>query len=759
MFGGLPPPAATHVVDFDAAVLGGVAGVVFGGVAMLGFDLGLTHATSFSLLPDLALWEHARYWWHAALGDAMGAHYHAWLAALQADGRYYAFLARLAGVFGLPTWLAFVAARKGLVERERFIHRAGRRLIEGHSATTTLQRMTAAECHADGAGLALHSSIRLSQTRETGNLLFMGTAGGGKTVTMKPFIWQAIARGDKAIIYDNKCEMTEEFPGPFILIAPWDARSAAIDIGADCRNKQDARELAAKFIPDSKDPMWSAAAQQIFTAMLIHLMTTKGMRWGWGDLADMVTLNNAAVKDIVHTYVPEADDAVADAEGKTTQSIMITMKSFCSVIFALAEAWRDQPGEKRRRRISFTRFVTDPTYRFKHIILQGSGRYQKMAQKVIGTILRSVIATMNSAECPDSKERRIWLFLDEFPQLGKIEDFNTILEVGRAKGFRTVIGAQDYNQIIQHYSKEECDTLLSQIKTTILVKLPAGPSAAWASELIGTRRVQVPQQSISSNTGMVDGGGSGSVSVSYNEVDLPVMHPADFETKLGKNSARWSGIRGLVIGWDDVFILSWPFVRSDKIRAAMMPAKWCVITPAEPEEGLLPPPAPIEAPAGGGEAMDPIKQERILAKTIRARQRAESFDHQFAVALSRLPPAGESGGAVLVGALPPAVADEVTAADLAMFDELNDSPLTALGGSAMHEVTTAVVDALIPGAGLLATLGGIVEQTEITNAAAPGRLGGVTGVATPASPTKAKAPFWRRGPRVSEKEQEEQETN
>ena len=67
-------------------MLGGVAGFVFGGVAVLGFDWGLTHVAGFSLLPDLALWEHARYWWHAALGDAMGAHYHAWLAALQADG-------------------------------------------------------------------------------------------------------------------------------------------------------------------------------------------------------------------------------------------------------------------------------------------------------------------------------------------------------------------------------------------------------------------------------------------------------------------------------------------------------------------------------------------------------------------------------------------------------------------------------------------------------------------------------------------------
>jgi type IV secretory pathway TraG/TraD family ATPase VirD4 len=607
LFGGNPPPSATHIVDLDAAILGAVGGFVLGTAVVTGIDWVLTRGAGVSMLPDLPIHEHARYWLHAAVGDETWLRYLEWIESLKADGRYLSYIARLGAVVALPSWLAFKMAKSGMAERERFIHRAGRQLVAGQRANDILKRKTRIECKADGSGLMLHPSVTLSLRRETGHCLVMGSSGGGKTVILKPFIWRAVARGDKCLIYDNKGEITEELPARFVLIAPWDKRSAAWDIAADCRNIQDARELAAKFIPDSKDPMWSAAAQQIFTAMLSELMHTRGKDWGWSDLAEMVVKTNEEVKDIVARRVPEAMDAVADAESKTTLSIMITMKSFMSDVLALAKAWRDKPGHRKRRRISFTRFVTDPDYRYKRIVLQGSGRYQKMTQKVIGGILQSVSAVMNSGACSDSPTRRIWLFLDEFPQLGKVDGFNAFLEVGRSKGFRVVVGVQDYNQLTQIYSKEECDTFLSQIKTQVFVKFPAGPTAEWVSNLVGTRRVQMPQQSISSSVG--GPGGGGTASVSFNETDLPVIHPAALEAKLG-TSPEWSGVQGLLLGWDDAYFLRWPFVPAKKLRAAVIEADWCTIvrenptetpgaSPAKPEDGN-----PSE---GGGDEMNIVK--------------------------------------------------------------------------------------------------------------------------------------------------------
>src|SRR6202521_5683191 len=51
---------------------------------------------------------------------------------------------------------------------------------------------------------------------------------------------------------------------------------------------------------------------------------------------------------------------------------------------------------------------------------------------------RGGVATLS-----ESPERRVWLFLDEFPQLPPIKQFPTFLELGRSKGIAVVIGAQE----------------------------------------------------------------------------------------------------------------------------------------------------------------------------------------------------------------------------------------------------------------------------------------------------------------------------
>lgn len=777
LFGGNPPPAATHIVDFDAAALAAIASLALGAGAVAGVDWGLRTFAGVSLLPDLPVWQHAKYWLGAITGGEGWTHYLTWVDSLHDDGRFHLFLARLAGTAALPLWLAFKAGKAGLVERERYVHRVGRQLVEGELAADVLRRKTSDECAADGEGLMLHPSVRLSLKRETGHLLFMGTSGGGKTVTMKPLIWRAVGRGDRMIVYDNKGEITEEMPclllepgadrrskqPKFAVIAPWDKRSAAWDIAADVVNAQDARELAAKFIPDSKDPMWSAAAQQIFTAMLLELMLTQGREWGWGDLADMVVKTNAEVKDIVARRVPEAMDAVADAESKTTASIMITMKSFMSHVFALADAWRDRNGEPRRLRVSFRLFLTDPRYPIKRIVLQGSGRYAKMTKKIVGGILQTLSATMNSGACPDSRSRRVWLFLDEFPQLGKVDGFGAFLEVGRSKGIRVVIGAQDYNQFTTHYSKEEADTFLSQIKTNVFVKLPAGPTADWVSNTVGSRRVQVPQQSVSNSLG--GQGGGGSLSVSYSDIDLPVIHAADLEAKLG-TSPQWSGVKGLLLGWDDAYILRWPFVPADKKRAAIEEADWCNLVREDPEETTVVAAKPKdEKPAASGAADDMPEEQRarILAKLDRLRSGYDS--HRAAVLAPPPRPQAASGVVVTTTPVPAATAESEELEHLfgpadedgnmsndAFADAMgvpkaaasdDAAPAEAVVKAAVSEIAAEALDALAPGAGILAHIADFAAEFDEREA---GMASGPLSVRTvPPTSSRTKREMRRRG--------------
>jgi hypothetical protein len=69
-------------------------------------------------------------------------------------------------------------------------------------------------------------------------------------------------------------------------------------------------------------------------------------------------------------------------------------------------------------------------------------------------MLGLLASAVGSPTLAESRSRRMWLFLDEFPQLPPIKQFPTFLELGRSKGVTVVIGAQDTAQIRATYGPE-----------------------------------------------------------------------------------------------------------------------------------------------------------------------------------------------------------------------------------------------------------------------------------------------------------------
>ena len=197
-------------------------------------------------------------------------------------------------------------------------------LVEGHSRGTAprgrsrpegLRRACAAECRIHGEGVALVPSIPMGREREARHFLILGSVGGGKTQTMLHLIDEAIARKDGVLVLDTKGDMMGGLPaqGDPLLVAPHDRRSLVWDVAADCSIKQDARELAARFIPPSSDPMWSQAAQEIFVACIVHLQATRGSDWGWADLETVVTADIDTAHDLCKGSQPECAAAAQPA--------------------------------------------------------------------------------------------------------------------------------------------------------------------------------------------------------------------------------------------------------------------------------------------------------------------------------------------------------------------------------------------------------------------------------------------------------------
>jgi hypothetical protein len=364
----------------------------------------------------------------------------------------------------------------------------------------------------------------------------------------------AIERGDQLVIYDNKGDFTECVPDA-VLLAPWDARSHALDIARDCRNAQQARELAAHLIPAGKDPIWHQAARQILTALIIKLQVEMPEVWTWCDLYQLVCGSHEDLLSIIKVYTPEASN-ILEAPGKTTQSVLMHLSTNAWLIADLAKAWGDAPADKR---FSVTDWIKGINVQKKVLILQGSANFSELSTAYIQLVFNMAAGLINSPEISKSNERRLWFFLDEFPQLGKLERFRSLLEIGRSKGVRVVLACQDISQIREIYGEHAANSWLGIVGTYIFTRMGTGETANFVAEkMVGYRTI---------DRRIVNGE---EVSAPVREKQL-VIDPSELSETLG---ADQHGVNALLLGFKDALVLNWPYTETNELQAASVLADW-----------------------------------------------------------------------------------------------------------------------------------------------------------------------------------------
>ena len=483
------------------------------------------------------------------------------ISPLWLTGRFYLSLFIAIAV---SIWVAYLSTRPA--NASRIIK--GRRLLSGKFAHRLLKRIAKLECNKSGAGLALHPDYqwRLSFDRETRHFLIIGSVGGGKTAIIIPLIKAALERGDRMVIYDSKGDFSSWVVNAGLL-APWDSRSLAWDIGLDCADRQDAREVAARLIPEGNDPLWHTAARQILTAILIKLQVEQQTAWGWKELYELVCLPKDELMAIVRAYTPEAIH-VADAPEKTALSVLANFGAHMSLIGDLARAWGGLP---QKQRFSVAQWLDNDQSKPQVLVLQGSGKYKELAQVFIQSIITMMVGHINSPNFVESRERRLWFVLDEFPQLGKLDGVAQLLEIGRSKGVRVVMGAQDISQIKALYGDHTANSWTSMIGTQIVVRVNPGETANFISKQV------IGYQTIDRIT-MRDGKRQPPV-----RENILVIEPSELGSELGP----WeNGVRALLLGFDDAFVLDWPFTAVKKLREPSKPADWLMTvtkTSAQPK--------------------------------------------------------------------------------------------------------------------------------------------------------------------------------
>jgi hypothetical protein len=440
---------------------------------------------------------------------------------------------------------------------------AGRHLFEGKAAHHQIAQVVKDEIARSGEGVKLHKSFpwAMSRDRETTHFWMIGSVGSGKTVAINSLVDSVLERistsagTDKVLIYDNKGDFTSTLNTNFALLAPWDARSMVWDIAKDCTNLQDARELAAYIVAEGHDPMWHQAARQILAAVIQQLQCEMPGQWTWSDLHQLACSSQEKLLAIIECFAPEALNFI-QSESKTTDGILINLGSSLADVAVLAKVWG---SSSLAQRFSLSEWLLDPNPEHRVVILQGSGRYPEMTKGYVQAAISLLAGRINSAELPDDRQRRVWLVLDEFPQLGKLDRVGSIIAVGRSKGVCCVLGVQDASQIMEIYGEHAGKAWPAMIKTQIIARTNPGETADYiAKMMVGYATIERTIMHL------------GELQPPKTEQQL-VIEPSEIADYLGPDK---TGVKAMVLGFGDAHILQWPYTDYPKLRAPAMPAAW-----------------------------------------------------------------------------------------------------------------------------------------------------------------------------------------
>ena len=441
-------------------------------------------------------------------------------------------------MFVTAPWVVGLAL-VGFASWMRWFNPPWTQVITGFSVGDRTDLVRQAKKESGKKSLEVFPGYQITQQREVRSVIYLGAIGSGKTGMMLWYAKAVAQRGDPAIIFCQKDEWIGRTwaadDTPFILIAPHDARSAVWDIARDVVDEPSAIRLAQYLVAEEKgeNRFFSLTARAVCTGMIMKLMSESGQDWGWGDLSDEVEQPLSELIEVAKTYYPPATNFLA-IEPKQAESTHATLQAHLLQVRLLGFAWRDR---KKRYRFSLRDYIAkrgegSP----KQVFVAHSGEFQQLSDAWITLFYEMAGDAVRSPDLAESSSERLYFFLDEFPQLPKIEAMDDLLMTGRSKGVVMVLGAQDMSQIIKVYGKETYQAWFSSIGTKVFGRHEVGPGSHEAAKLFGKTRIRDRKPTPVGNGGTYDPG-------DYREEEP--FSAFDFENELNVHHRKWYKRTGL----------------------------------------------------------------------------------------------------------------------------------------------------------------------------------------------------------------------
>lgn len=395
------------------------------------------------------------------------------------------WLAILIGALAAP---AINTAARGLRKKEKV--RRGARVGEPsdvNRATSKLPREDFHESFQIGG-------VKVPRSAEPYHFFVVGSTGSGKSVALTGLLDHIQARGDIALVVDSGGEYASRYYNPDRdhILNPFDDRCAPWSPTAEMSGPWDAEALAKSMIPDgvgdSKE--WNGYAQTLVTSTLRQL-TAKGQL----SIRDLLYYVQAAPVSELEPFLAGTPAAAQLVSDKTFGSIRTIAANYLATYAYLTDSANPFSVAKfiRREKPGFL-FMT---YRDDQL-----DSLRNMISCALDIAARTILAL------PTNSTRRVWLVIDEFASIGKVQSIEAVATKARKVGGCLVVGLQSVSQLKDRYGEHSAQTILSCLSSWLVLRCSDADTSEYISKYIGDTEISRMTRSESDSD---TGGGSAGV--------------------------------------------------------------------------------------------------------------------------------------------------------------------------------------------------------------------------------------------------------
>ena len=382
-----------------------------------------------------------------------------------------------AGCYGWTRWLS--ATGEELVQDDvlRGTHIVGERVLARHTQ-----------------GLVGHHPVKIGTVAwpsnlETRHAALIGTTGAGKTTVLRQMLDAIEARGDCAIVYDTSGEFVAHYYDPSrgdMILNPFDERGTYWNPFSEINHPADADRIAAQLITDSgskEDSVWTTAGRNLLANMMRTLWQE-----GKTDIADLIQAVQSMSKDDLKVWLQDTSSSRIFAEDadRATGSVLFMLTKAAAILQYL----RNQPGLGGS--FSFRAFFKGLDAipgRKPWVFVQRKEDYFEAMKPLMACWLDCAATSILGLEV--SKARRVWMLLDELPDIPRVDQLLRLLPQGRKFGASVVITFQSIGQMHDRYGREGAEAMLGCANTKLFLQTIDSDTRLWISKTLGDVEIEI----------------------------------------------------------------------------------------------------------------------------------------------------------------------------------------------------------------------------------------------------------------------------